>query len=163
MEKDKDYSRLSEIISDLKRKSTAEVSEAFELRNLPFTITFARMECFGGARYFIRHVNPDGTVGGFVEKTALATETTYVSPTALVLGKSNVTGYAKILDYAIVDGKAWVSEYAELHNFARATGNSWIMNHASLKDNAMISGNVWIRNDSVISGNTILSGDEKIG
>jgi hypothetical protein len=59
---EKEYHRLSEIISDLKRKSTAEISEIFELWNLPFTVTFARMEYLENTMYFKRHINPDGTI-----------------------------------------------------------------------------------------------------
>ncbi len=61
-----------------------------------------------GNDLYIRHINPVGTYGGFVAKTAKVTADSFVGIRALVLGRavviegSNLTGKSTVKDYAKV-------------------------------------------------------------
>ena len=55
-------------------------------------------------RIFKRHINPDGSIGGFVEKTAKIAKTCFIEFSARVSGDTWVSGNAR------VSGNAWVSK-----------------------------------------------------
>ncbi len=99
---------------------------------------------------FIRHTNPDGTVGGFVESTALVDRNVYVSQKALILGLAQVLDNAQILD------RTQVCDNARVSGNARVCGNAVVESHAQVCDNAMVG------NNSVISGNVKVFGSAEV-
>ena len=70
------------------------------------------IECFDfsdGPVKAKRHVNPDGSLGGWVAATAKVDPTVYVGENAQVSGNAKVTGNAKVSGYAVVYGYAVVT------------------------------------------------------
>lgn len=84
----------------------------------------------GGIRAYAKpHINPDGTVGGWVADTALVEPTCYISPNAEVYEYAQVRDNAQLLETATVNGFAKVME------------------------DAVIDGG-WVTDDSVVQGDT---------
>lgn len=92
-----------------------------------------------------RHVNPDGSVGGWVAETALVEDTCYVSPDAQVFEYAAVRDNAKICEESIV------CEFAE------------VMGNAIIDDTSMVCGNAKISDNAYIGGQSIISGDTRVG
>ena len=81
-----------------------------------------------------RHINPDGTEGGWVADTAT------VAPTAHIGANARVCGTARVYGNARVYGTAWV------YGIARVYGNAWVYG------NAQVSGNAWVSGNAQVSG-----------
>lgn len=67
-----------------------------------------------------RHVNPDGSLGGWVADTAEVNDTAYVGLDA------RVSGNAQVLDRAIVAGTARVGDSAVVGDSAWVRGSAWV-------------------------------------
>jgi UDP-3-O-[3-hydroxymyristoyl] glucosamine N-acyltransferase len=80
-----------------------------------------------------RHINPSGSIGGWVADTA------FVAPTAFVGPKAQVYGSAQILDKA------------------RVRGNAKVYERAQILDNAQIRGSVKVYETVIVRGSSILS------
>jgi hypothetical protein len=65
---------------------------------------------FGSTVPAHRHVNPDGSQGGWVADTAYVAPTAYVGVNARVYGSARVYGHAQVYDTARVCGHALVSD-----------------------------------------------------
>ncbi len=136
------------------------------------------------------HAHVNG--GGFVADTAEVDDTVYVGKNAKVLGTSVVKGNAVITDYAVVknaniSGSAKISDYACVYGFwwasptvsdnakigeravvtagasisgnARIMGNAYILDNYSVTDNATVKGTAYCYGDGVASGQAILDGE----
>lgn len=79
-----------------------------------------------------RHINPDGSIGGWVANTASVSETVILGPHATVFNSAKVSGNVKIFEQAQIFGNASVKD------------NAWITGTAKVFDNAIISGDAWI-------------------
>jgi len=88
-----------------------------------------------------RHINPDGSTGGWVAETATASTTAIIGRNAVVFGNANVSGNARIFEQARIHGRATV------------TDNAWVTGTAQVYDNAMIAGDAWIGGAALISDN----------
>ena len=78
---------------------TRTVDNVEQLRTLPKGVMRAAVKVDGvdgEVRYFERHVNRNGDLGGFVEDTAYAGKDTYVGAKALVLEKARMTDHSMI-------------------------------------------------------------------
>ena len=73
-----------------------------------------------------RHVNPDGSLGGWVANTAKVDASAQVSDTAQVSGSAQVFGEAWVSGKARVFGKAWV--FGE----AQVSGKAWVSGEAQV-------------------------------
>ena len=77
-----------------------------------------------------RHLNPDGTLGGWVAATAAVAPTVYMAPTARVFGRALVRDHARLLDhacvrdYARVSGHVVLRDRAQLRDYASALGGT---------------------------------------
>lgn len=84
--------------------------------------------------YAMPHINPDGTIGGWVAESAVVAETCYVAPTAevfeyaqvlgeaMLLGSASVSGFAVIKDKAILDDESHVTDDALIEGTALIAG-----------------------------------------
>jgi UDP-3-O-[3-hydroxymyristoyl] glucosamine N-acyltransferase len=79
-----------------------------------------------------QHINPDGSIGGWVAATATVEATAYVGPEALVFGKARVYDSAWVYGEAQMYGSAWV--YGE----AQVSGDAWVYG------DARVGGNAWV-------------------
>ena len=73
-----------------------------------------------------RHINPNGTLGGWVADTAYVAPTVHVDLNARVFGNALVGDHARIYDYAKVFGYAGVFGDARLYGYAKIGGNARI-------------------------------------
>lgn len=73
-----------------------------------------------------RHVNPDGSVGGWVADTATVDATAHVGADAQVYGNARVSDTAQVYDTARVSGNARVSGDAQVYGEARVFGAAWV-------------------------------------
>lgn len=93
------------------------------LRGLPLDVLEAEMNSGNVRRIFARHINPDKSIGGFVEMgTAFAAETAHVGPRSLVVGKGRVLDNARLEDESMVAHIGTVGGNAVLKGLAVETG-----------------------------------------
>src|SRR3989344_3942926 len=81
-----------------------------------------------------RHVNPNGSKGGWVADTAKVEATVYVWPDAAVFGYAQVSENARVYGYAQVYGSARVYGDAQVCGFA------WVYGDARVYERAQVSG-----------------------
>ena len=111
-----------------------------------------------------RHINPDGSVGGWVADSAIvepsATVRFYaqVYGEAEVFGDAQVYGFAKIFNKAKVYDKAKVHGIAEIHGNAEVFGFAEIWNSAKIYDNAFVGGQAKVFGKSKIKADSEISG-----
>ena len=98
-----------------------------------------------------RHVNTDGSLGGWVADTAKVAHTVYVGPHA------RVYGYAGVYDRAIIDSRARVSGYASVSNRAMIHGDAHVYGIATVAEHANIHGNARIHGNAYIAGHANIS------
>ena len=65
-----------------------------------------------------QHINPNGSIGGWVAVTA------YVAPTCHIAKDATVFGYARVEDYARIEGSARVHEFARVYGHAEIRSDS---------------------------------------
>ena len=95
-----------------------------------------------------RHINQDGTKGGWVAATAKVDSTCYIGYNAMVYGKAHVSGNAQVYGYAQVFGNARVFENSQVY------GNSWVYGYAQVSGNAHVFGDAWVYGNAKISSGT---------
>jgi carbonic anhydrase/acetyltransferase-like protein (isoleucine patch superfamily) len=115
-----------------------------------------------------QHINPDGSLGGWVADTATVSATVFVEGKARVYGNARVSGKAwvsgdaqvygnaQVFENALVSGKAWVSGKARVSEEARVYGNAWVCG------NACVSEKAWVCGDARVYGKARVSGDTEI-
>lgn len=115
-----------------------------------------------------RHVNPDGTEGGWVAETAHVAPTAYVGPDAWVFGnarvhdEATVCGDAMVYDNAQVSGCVQICEWAEVYGAASVSGHAEISDGASVGGNARVSGNAVVSYYAHVCGVAWVHGDAKV-
>lgn len=82
-----------------------------------------------------RHINPNGSIGGWVADTA------YVAPTVRVSLNARIFGYARVCDNAQILGSAKVYDHAQVLDNAILCDNTQIYSHAIIYNNAHITKN----------------------
>jgi hypothetical protein len=107
-----------------------------------------------------RHINPDGTEGGWVANTATVAATAYVGPDAQVYGNARVFDNARVFGKARVSGNAWV--YGLVSGNARVSGNAWVYGLVDYKarvdgfarvyGGALVCGDAYVTGDAVVTG-----------
>ncbi len=85
-----------------------------------------------------RHVNPDGTAGGWVADTA------YVAPSVFLGFEACVFEFARVLDNAIVYGHAKVFGNACVKENAHIYGGACVYGNAGICDHAQVFGNSYV-------------------
>jgi carbonic anhydrase/acetyltransferase-like protein (isoleucine patch superfamily) len=129
-----------------------------DLRTLDISVQHAELN----GRFFSRHKNFYGTIGGFVEKTAKVAETAYIGPKALVLNNALVYGDAKIYDNAWVSGHAEVFDDAKVYGDALVSGNARVSGGAEVYHKAKIFGNAQVYGNAQVSGGAHVYGEAQI-
>lgn len=71
----------------------------------------------------VRHTNPDGSTGGWVDPTAEVDSASTVGPEATVSDYAKVTGGAKLFNISRVSGYVRLDGPVELHGCAEAYGH----------------------------------------
>ena len=118
-----------------------------------------------------RHVNPDGSEGGWVADTATVEPTAYVGPDAQVFenarvgGDAQVYGTARVFGTALVYGTARVFGTAQVYGNARVFANAWVYENAQVfanawvYENAQVFENAWVYEDARVFGKAQVYGD----
>ena len=113
---------------------------------------------------WIQHKNPDGTVGGWKQKSAKVSSSVHVGSQAVVYDFATVVGEAKIYNdarvygNAIVCGKARVSDNSEVFGNAIISGSSMIYGNAVIYGNAKVFDSGSVKN-AIVAGNTNVFGN----
>ncbi len=97
-----------------------------------------------------RHINPDGTLGGWVAETATVEDTCYIGM------------FAQVYEYATVSGNAKVLHYGRVCEFATVTDDAEIDDYSLVCGSAIVSGNAYIGGNSIIAGDCRAGGYTEI-
>ena len=106
-----------------------------------------------------RHMNPDGTEGGWVTVTAEVDSTCYIGIDAMVYDNARVYGYARVYDKALVSGNAQVSGNALVTGNARIFDNARVFGNAQIYGNARVFGDAQVAGFAQVFGNAWVFGD----
>jgi hypothetical protein len=109
----------------------------------------------------VRHVNPDGSLGGWVEFSARVASTAHIGANAKVCSGSRVDGNAIIDGKAILSGKSWVSGNVKVLDDSTVYGNAQIVSSGEeivISGKSKIFGHSRIRGASRITGSSQVSG-----
>lgn len=85
-----------------------------------------------------RHINPDGSTGGWVAKTAYVDETSILDKTARVLGRARVLKNSIIGRGAVVRDDALIREGVTVHEKAIIRGNVTVRENAHVAANSIV-------------------------
>jgi hypothetical protein len=97
-----------------------------------------------------RHVNPDGSLGGWVADTATVEPTAYVGPDARVYENAQVFGDAQVYENAQVFGDARVYGKAQVY------GRAWVFGTARVFGDARVYGNAQVFGDARVRGTAVM-------
>ncbi len=133
---------------------TRTVDNVEQLRTLPKGVMRAAVKVDGvdgEGRYFERHVNRNGDLGGFVEDTAYAGKDTYVGAKALVLEKARMTDHSMIYGTttlcegaALQDDARFYSDGGIMRGWSRGFGDAHIAEWVLLEGNINVGGHVHV-------------------
>lgn len=144
-------------------------------RDLTSTPPARVLHDFGdGAVSAQRHVNPDGSIGGWVARSAHVEDTATVDYDAEVFGNARVFGDARILDRAQVADNARVYDDAVVSGHARVGGNvrlidaevghhARVIGDTHVSGGARIAGEAFVTGDVRIMGHALIAGSAKVG
>ena len=144
-------------IDELKNKVNQLIDEAYQ-RGFEDGLRSAKQNVFNfedgnGEVPAHRHVNPDGSVGGWVADTARVAETAYIGASARVYGYAGVFDKAEISGKARVYGYAHVSNKSVIHGQAHVYGMAIVSEYAHIHGNARVHGRAYIAGYSNVYGN----------
>lgn len=111
-----------------------------------------------------RHVNPDGSVGGWVAETASVSRTVHVGPKAEVYGTAKVRDCVQLKDEAQVYGNCRVMDEVVIEKNGRVYGDACVMGRAKLTgfvtvyEHAVVKDEVELKWISRISGHAVIEG-----
>lgn len=97
-----------------------------------------------------RHINPDGSLGGWVAASAHVAPTAHIGVHARVWGSARIEGLGALdgeacaYEGAIISDRAFVSEFARVYGCARVGGMAFVYGHAHVTGNAIVTGNAKI-------------------
>ena len=94
--------------------------------------------------YAKRHINPDGTNGGWVAETALVDDTCYIGHDAEVYEYAQVRNHASILGSAAAIG------------FSTIAGNATVADWAMTADGSIIQGSAYVGGTARICGDSFI-------
>ncbi|MDE1846257.1 MAG: Ig-like domain repeat protein [Candidatus Micrarchaeota archaeon] len=152
----------------LRARSTVKKMEV--LRSLEKRINVAVFDDGTIKRTFRRHQNQEGSLGGFVEESAVVGKDVYVAPTAIIENDAIISGNGRIMDNAtisnntvirghvVVSGNAKVGDDAELYGNARVSEEAKIYGECEIYDNAKVSGSAEVFGNARIFGKAEISG-----
>ncbi len=109
-----------------------------------------------------RHINPDGSIGGWVADTAWVINESKVCVHAKVYGAAKVFNNATINDYAKVYGKARVYGHAEISNRACIYGSASIYDSAKVYEAAQVYGEADVFGSARVCGEANVFGKARI-
>jgi len=92
-----------------------------------------------------RHINPDGSIGGWVAESASVSPGVTVGKDAQVANKATVLHWAKVLDNAKVSG------LAQVHGESEVSGNARVFGKARVYDTARVYGNAQVYGEAVVT------------
>lgn len=137
------------IIEPIKSKIQEAVYIAMERKNST-DISIFDFDDGNGKVSAHRHINPDGSFGGWVADTASVDSSVYVGENVLVYGLARVSEESTLSDNVHVFGKAQIF------------GKSCISDNASVGDNAKIYGGTHVRGNARIHGNLELCTNSRL-
>jgi carbonic anhydrase/acetyltransferase-like protein (isoleucine patch superfamily) len=166
--------RISRMSKDRALRKRMTVKSLDALPKLDKKINMAILDADGRKRTFKRQVNKDGSLGGFVEDSAMVGGDVVVAQAAIVEGSAIISGSARILDGArvsnhavirgdvAVSGNARVGDNAELYGDAALSGNAKAFGQCEIYDNARIYGDAEVFGNAHVYGEAQVFGKAKV-
>jgi len=108
-----------------------------------------------------RHVNPDGTLGGWVAATANVDQVAHVDPDAVVFDNARVFGRSYVFDEAQVFGNARVLDGSLISGTARVFDNATI-DAAGVIDQAEVREDACLLDGSIAAGAAQVAGRARV-
>ena len=109
-----------------------------------------------------RHVNPDGSVGGWVADTAYVSPTASIGPDVWVCDTARVFGEAELRGHVMVEEDSIVSGRAVLLDDVRVSGGR-VFGCARLSGCVVAEGGAELGGGVVVGGHLTISGPGRIG
>jgi hypothetical protein len=135
---------------------------ARELRSLDGRVMEATVEDMAfKPRHFRRHINNDGSAGGFVESTAGVSAGVFLGKRALVLDESHVCNSTRIEDEAIVAGTALVFGSARIRETAWVGGRAVVGDNVDVYGEARLFQQAQAWENTRIFGNALMFGEAR--
>ena len=106
-----------------------------------------------------RHINPDGSTGGWVANSAQVYGNAWVYGDAQVSGDARVSDNARVFGNAQVFGDAWVYGNARVYGNAQVSGDARVSDNAWVYGDAQVSGDARVFGDAQVFGNARVYGD----
>lgn len=168
------YGRARKYYRDRKLRTRTTVKNINDLRRLNKKIHMAILDDGTSKRVFMRHINKDGGLGGFVEESAIvgkdviAKETTVVENDSLVSGNVKLLNNATVSNHAVVRGDATiygnasVRDDAEIYGNAKVYGDAKVFGQCEIYDHAEIYGESEVFGDAHASGEAKIYGTAKV-
>lgn len=168
------YGRAKRLYQNRKVKARTTAVSLDSLRSLGKKISVATLKDGERERTFRRHTNKDGTLGGFVEDSAVTGEDVIVAQGAIVerdsilsgnskaLGRATITGHAVIRGSAVISGNGTVGDDAEVYGSARVSGSAKVFGQSEVYDYAQVSGSAEVFGDAHVFGEASVSGTAKV-
>jgi len=109
------------------------------------------------------HHHPNGD--GWVQNTALVSDTAYIGPDAMVYDyaqvhdNSIVRNDAKVFGGALVSDSAQIYGHAEIHGSAKVCQYAKVFGHAEVCDTAYVYGNAMVYGTAILRGNAKVHSD----
>lgn len=104
-----------------------------------------------------RHINPDGSIGGWVAETVTIETTVYIGKNAAIFGYVTVRDKVRIYDEARVFDRAFICNEAKIYGESRIYESASVFGKSEVYEEAEIYGRTNIFN-SVITGNVHVYG-----
>lgn len=168
------YGKISKIYRDKKLISKSTVKSLAALMALKRGVNEAVLDEGAAKRRFRRHTNKDGSLGGFVEESAIVGRDVIIAQTAIVenesilsgnariSGSATISGHAVIRSDVTVSGNARIAGDAELYGNAQIDENAKIFGQCEIYDNAKVYGDAEVFDDAKVFGEAEISGKAKI-
>lgn len=105
-----------------------------------------------------RHINPDGSEGGWVSDTAHVDPTCFIGRDACVYDEAQVLDFARIEDEAKICGNARISGNAKVSSYAYVGGFAQVGEDAIVTGASMVANRVNIFGKFIVTGYSCLYG-----
>ena len=109
-----------------------------------------------------RHINPDGSEGGWVADSAEVHGSVVIDPGVKIYGNAYIGGLAKIYSEAKVFGSAHIEGNATVSGRAVVKGSAVISGNVQIYGTALIYGACTIKENAVVFGNARVYGESRI-
>jgi UDP-3-O-[3-hydroxymyristoyl] glucosamine N-acyltransferase len=89
-----------------------------------------------------RHINPDGSIGGWVADTAFVEESVYMGGDARVFGLATIDDNVQVFDESEIYGEAYICDNARIYGKAKIYGDAFIFGNLNVNESVDLLKNI---------------------